>query len=195
MPNPGFANSGIQIRSWEGPRKWQVSGYQPDMDCDDQYTGTCYGENYRGGLAGRGQKTLIGTDHQPKIVEQFADQRANLPSSSRSTVGTNTTSSPKATTSREGQRTLDVRVDRRGHRGPQGRHHRLADSCRAADEGRSSATCVSSCCGQPGHGGAAEAEKKIVFIAGHPSHGYAEHEHHAGCLLLAKMPEREHAQR
>jgi type 1 glutamine amidotransferase len=28
--------------------------------------------------------------------------------------------------------------------------------------------------------------KKIVFIAGAPSHDYAEHEHHAGCLLLAK---------
>ena len=28
--------------------------------------------------------------------------------------------------------------------------------------------------------------KKIMFIAGRPSHGYAEHEFHAGCLLLAK---------
>jgi hypothetical protein len=32
----------------------------------------------------------------------------------------------------------------------------------------------------------AEAKKKIVFIAGGPSHGYAQHEHHAGCLLLAR---------
>ena len=31
-----------------------------------------------------------------------------------------------------------------------------------------------------------EVKKKIVFIAGGPSHGYAQHEHHAGCLLLAK---------
>jgi hypothetical protein len=30
------------------------------------------------------------------------------------------------------------------------------------------------------------AGKKIVFVAGPPSHGYAAHEHHAGCLLLAK---------
>src|SRR5437868_11814078 len=28
------------------------------------------------------------------------------------------------------------------------------------------------------------AEKKIVFIAGNPSHGPGEHEHRAGCLLL-----------
>ena len=29
-------------------------------------------------------------------------------------------------------------------------------------------------------------QKKVVFLAGKPSHGYAQHEHHAGCLLLAK---------
>jgi hypothetical protein len=73
MPNPGFANSGIQIRSWEGPEKWRVSGYQPDMDADNHYTGICYGENFRGILAQRGQKTVIGTDHKPKVVETFAD--------------------------------------------------------------------------------------------------------------------------
>src|SRR5262245_23777444 len=30
------------------------------------------------------------------------------------------------------------------------------------------------------------AKKRIVFVAGPPSHGYGEHEHNAGCLLLAK---------
>ena len=33
---------------------------------------------------------------------------------------------------------------------------------------------------------AAETTKKIVFLAGPPSHGYAAHEHNAGCKLLAK---------
>lgn len=32
---------------------------------------------------------------------------------------------------------------------------------------------------------AAAAPKKIVFVAGPPSHGYGAHEHNAGCLLLA----------
>jgi hypothetical protein len=73
MPNLGFANSGIQIRSWEGPEKWRVSGYQPDMDSENQFTGICYGENYRGMLAGRGQKTVIGTDHKPVVKERFGD--------------------------------------------------------------------------------------------------------------------------
>jgi len=35
-------------------------------------------------------------------------------------------------------------------------------------------------------GSAAEANKKIVLIAGTKSHGYGGHEHNAGCLLLAK---------
>src|SRR5215468_8849491 len=30
------------------------------------------------------------------------------------------------------------------------------------------------------------ADKKIVFVAGRPSHGPGDHEHRAGCLLLAK---------
>ena len=35
----------------------------------------------------------------------------------------------------------------------------------------------------------AEDGKKIVFIAGTPSHGYGSHEHYAGCMLLAKSIE------
>jgi len=33
---------------------------------------------------------------------------------------------------------------------------------------------------------ASAAKKKVVFIAGRPSHAYGAHEHNAGCLLLAK---------
>ena len=68
------------------------------MDGENKYTGICYGENYRGILAKRGQKVVIGKDHKPKVVEQFGDGR-NWPSSSRNTAGTNTTSSPGGTTS------------------------------------------------------------------------------------------------
>jgi len=32
-----------------------------------------------------------------------------------------------------------------------------------------------------------EGKKKIVFMAGNPSHGYGAHEHRAGCMLLAKQ--------
>jgi type 1 glutamine amidotransferase len=33
----------------------------------------------------------------------------------------------------------------------------------------------------------ATGKKKVVFIAGRPSHGYGAHEHNAGCTLLAKL--------
>ena len=73
MPNPGFANSGVQIRSWEDDKqKWRVYGYQPDMDSTDHYTGTCYGKGFRGGLAGRGERVVIGKDGKRK-VEHFGD--------------------------------------------------------------------------------------------------------------------------
>jgi hypothetical protein len=76
MPNPGFANSGIQYRSREEPKtvgRWVVGGYQADMDGENQYTGILYDERGRGILAMRGQKTVVGADHRPKVVEQFAD--------------------------------------------------------------------------------------------------------------------------
>ena len=38
---------------------------------------------------------------------------------------------------------------------------------------------------RPTAGAADQAAKKIVFYAGPPSHGYAEHEYYAGCRLLA----------
>jgi hypothetical protein len=76
MPDPGFANSGVQYRSRQEPEKigkWVVAGYQADMDGENQYTGILYDERGRGILALRGQKTAVGADHKPKIVEQFGD--------------------------------------------------------------------------------------------------------------------------
>ncbi len=76
MPNPGFANSGVQYRSREEPKTvghWVVAGYQADMDGEDQYTGNLYDERGRGTIAMRGQKTVVGADHRPKLIEQFAD--------------------------------------------------------------------------------------------------------------------------
>jgi hypothetical protein len=74
MPDAGFANSGVQYRSREEPEKvgkWVVAGYQADMDGDNQYTGILYDERGRGILALRGQKTEVGANHKPKVVEEF----------------------------------------------------------------------------------------------------------------------------
>jgi hypothetical protein len=74
MPNEGFANSGIQIRSWETDKKWVVHGYQPDMDSGNNYTGICYGEGFRGMLAKRGEKVTIAKGNK-KTAEKFADDK------------------------------------------------------------------------------------------------------------------------
>jgi len=78
MPDAGFANSGVQYRSREEPKKvgkWVVGGYQADMDGDNQYTGILYDERGRGILALRGQKTVVGADHRPKVAELFGDSK------------------------------------------------------------------------------------------------------------------------
>jgi len=73
LPNKGFGNSGIQVRSWMGKKPWQVRGYQADADADNKYTGICYGEGFRGILARRGQVVEIGPDHKKKVVDEFGD--------------------------------------------------------------------------------------------------------------------------
>ena len=76
MPNHGFANSGVQFRSWEEPKKWgrwAVGGYQADMDDTGKYVGDLYCERDRGQVAKRGQKVVIGDDHQGKVVGSVGD--------------------------------------------------------------------------------------------------------------------------
>jgi serine/threonine protein kinase len=72
MPNPGASNSGVQFRSWEGPERWKLSGYQADIDAGNKYTGAFYGENFGGLLATRGQRVTIAPDKR-KNTETFAD--------------------------------------------------------------------------------------------------------------------------
>jgi hypothetical protein len=185
MPDEGFANSGVQIRSWEEKEKWRVSGYQPDMDWKNEYTGICYGENFRGILASRGQKTRIGKDHKPKVVEQFGDSAA---------LG-------KFIKARDWN---EYDITARGNRITQKINGHLM--CEVTDEDtkarKDGIIALQIHAGPPmkvqfrnvrlkefRHDNLMKAEnnkKKIVFIAGGRSHGYAEHEHHAGCELLAK---------
>ncbi len=51
------------------------------------------------------------------------------------------------------------------------------------------ATLVAAAVSAPQPAWAVDGKKKIVFVAGRPSHGYASHEHYAGCMLLAKALE------
>jgi hypothetical protein len=186
MPNRGFANSGIQIRSWEGPEKWRVGGYQPDMDAENDYTGICYGENFRGILAQRGQKVVIDKDHQRKVVEQFADSKELAAAIKKQDwneyhiIAKGNHIVQKINGQLMCELTDEDTVARKEgvialqlHAGPpmkvQFRNVRLKELPKQANPMKGD-----------------NSRKKIVFIAGNPSHGYASHEHHAGCLLLAK---------
>ncbi len=67
-------NTGIQYRSFEMPdEKWSIGGYQADMEAGDTYSGILYGEHFRGILARRGEKTVIGDDSKPKVVGSVGD--------------------------------------------------------------------------------------------------------------------------
>ena len=189
MPNKGFANSGVQIRSWEGPEKWRVSGYQPDMDATNTYTGIIYGENFRGILANRGEKTVIGNDHKPKVVERFADGKElakfikarewneyHITARGNHFVNEINGHLMCELTDEDAMARKDGVMALQIHAGDpmkvQFRNVRYKDLKPAAIKKADPAK--------------AEGKKKIVFIAGSQSHGRGEHEHHAGCLLLAK---------
>ncbi|NIL97404.1 MAG: DUF1080 domain-containing protein, partial [Planctomycetales bacterium] len=65
-------NSGIQYRSTDYGNH-VVGGYQADIEAGDVWSGAHYHERGRGVLARRGQKTEIGADGKPKLIEQLGD--------------------------------------------------------------------------------------------------------------------------
>jgi type 1 glutamine amidotransferase len=184
-------NSGIQYRSWEEPDnwgKWVIGGYQADIADNKVYTGILYGERYRGILAKRGEKAVIGANHKPEVVGNVGDGAA-LQSHIKEkdwnefhiiAKGFHFTHiinghvmcevTDEDTEMRRASGLLALQL----HQGPpmkiQFRNIRLK---RLAMESRQSQ----------------DAKKKIVLLAGRKSHGYAGHEHKAGCLLLAKLLE------
>jgi type 1 glutamine amidotransferase len=173
-------NSGIQYRSAEvKDQKWVIGGYQADFEAGDTYSGILYDERGRGILALRGQKTVVGDDHKPKVVGSVGDTK-ELQAKIRKedwndyhviakgfhfihkingNVTADVTDEDKSARRRSGLLALQL------HAGPamkvQFRNIRLKRL-------------------------KLEDKKKVAFIAGPPSHGYGAHEHRAGCMLLAK---------
>ncbi|MBL4884660.1 MAG: DUF1080 domain-containing protein [Planctomycetaceae bacterium] len=67
-------NSGIQYRSFEVENaKWVVGGYQADFEAGTRYSGINYGERFRGILADRSQRTVIGSDHKPRVIASLGN--------------------------------------------------------------------------------------------------------------------------
>jgi type 1 glutamine amidotransferase len=188
-------NSGVQYRSWEEPgpaNKWVMGGYQADMDAGNGYTGIIYGERFRGILVGRGQKTVIGDDHKPKVAETFANgdelkkvikkedwnQYRIVAQGFHFTQYINGQKMSEVVDEDQQARRASGLIGLQLHAGPpmkvQFRNIRIKKL--SADD-------------KPGEGRKAEGKqgaKKIALIAGGPSHGYGSHTHYAGCVLLAR---------
>lgn len=65
-------NSGIQYRSRE-VAKWVISGYQADFEAGDKYSGILYEEKARGILALRGQKIVVQQDGKLTEIGSVGD--------------------------------------------------------------------------------------------------------------------------
>ena len=201
-------NSGIQYRSFEVPNeKWVVGGYQGDFEAGDTYSGINYGERFRGILANRGQKTVVkrGEDGKVKVdVVGTVGDSAEIQKSIKKEDWNDYHIIAKGFTFEHRINDVVTSIctdedakDRRAegilalqlHAGPpmtvQFRNIRLKKLGGAAVPEKDDQAGK-----REGKG------KKIVFVAGRPSHAYGDHEHNAGCILLAKelkaaMPEYE----
>ncbi|RMG38982.1 MAG: DUF1080 domain-containing protein, partial [Planctomycetota bacterium] len=200
-------NSGIQYRSFEIPgQKWVVGGYQADIDVANRFSGCCYGEKFRGMLCPRGMKTVIGPNHKFKVVGKLGDPaelaKAIKPAGQwneyhiiargfhfvhkiNGTVMADVTDEDVEQRRRSGILAFQL------HAGPpmkvQFRNIRLKRlSSGGAEATSDNRKGVSSSQSAVPTAAKAPQKKKIVFIAGPRSHGFAAHEHKAGCMLLAK---------
>ena len=172
------ANSGVQIRS-RVPADGHVAGYQADIDRGGRYTGALYDERGRGMLAERGRKTTIGADGKRSsssfgnAAELFASIKKDdwneyhiiargphIILSINGKVTAEVIDNDRANKDLSGVLALQLHVGP-----PMKVQFKDIELKRLKMEDR----------------------KKVVLIAGRRSHGYASHEHKAGCLLLAKL--------
>ena len=179
-------NSGIQFRSREVD-KWVIAGYQADFDAAGEWTGTLYEEKGRETLAKPGLKVVIDAAGDKKTVGKTTDAKEILDSVKKEawndyTIIARGNHIVQMVNGKVAVDLTDNQVEKRAmsgllalqlHQGPpmtvQFKDIQLKTFPKAADGADNNAS-----------------KKKIVFLAGRPSHGYGSHEHNAGCLLLAK---------
>ena len=173
-------NSGIQVRSFDLDKPHAVGGYQADIDAAGQWSGTNYGEAFRGILAKRGEKAVINEDGKPEITGSLGDpaelaqvikkedwntyrivaQGHKIVCEINGTVMSEITDNDTDTRRRAGLLALQI------HTGPpmkvQFRNIRLK---------RLPLGDV----------------KKVVYVAGRPSHPPRMHEHNAGALMAKRL--------
>jgi 3-keto-disaccharide hydrolase/Trehalose utilisation len=170
-------NSGVQYRSREID-KWVVSGYQADFEAGDTYSGILYEERARGILAQRGQKTRVGKDGKPQVVGKVGDSK-EIQSAIRKEDWNDyviTARGNHFTHQINGRTTCDVTDEQ------------------PAKAAYSGILALQLHAGQPmkvqfkdvrlKRLPLSDGRRKIVLVAGSPSHGPGEHEFNAGVILL-----------
>ncbi|MFH1718911.1 MAG: ThuA domain-containing protein, partial [Planctomycetota bacterium] len=154
-------------------------GYQADIDLAGRYAGALYDERGRGMLAERGQKTVIGSDgkmtHTPlgdaqalmgNIKQGDWNDYHIIARGGNIILKVNGQTTAEVLDNEEKNRELSGILALQLHAGPP-----MTVQFKDIQLKRLNLTD----------------RKKIVLVAGPPSHGYGGHEHNAGCLLLAKQ--------
>ena len=73
-------NSGVQYRSElvENPEDFVVKGYQADLHPKPEFFGMLYAEKWRGIVARRFQRVIVGADGKPQVVGEVGDKEQKL---------------------------------------------------------------------------------------------------------------------
>ena len=174
------ANSGIQFRGQQNP-DGHVVGYQADIDLAGNWAGALYDEAGRGLLAARGAKVTIAADG--KKTEAGSDLPISVKPGEWHEYSI-TAYGNRITLKIDGKVTAELFDDQKdpGH-DPNKQADRIGMLALQMHSGPPQKVQFKNIRIQRLK--LAEG-KKVVFIAGVPSHGWGAHEHNAGCLLLAK---------
>lgn len=183
-------NSGVQYRSREEPEKWGrwvLRGYQADIAAKNTpHTGIFYEEGGRGILAKRGERIVIGDDHKPRVLGktgEFDELTATLRPDDWNDyeIVAKGNHLKHIINGRVMSNVIDNDAKKRSMSGLLGFQLHAGPPMKVQFRDIRIKTLPA---GKSENSGAAK--KKIAFIAGPASHGYGEHEHRGGCLLLAE---------
>jgi hypothetical protein len=174
-------NSGVQYRS-KDLGNWVVGGYQADLEAGKTYTGILYEERGRGILAQRGQKTVVEGNGKVTVVGSVGNSdeiQAAIKSEDWNEYVV-VAQGNHFIHRINGRVTVDVTDNQEEKRATSGI---LALQLHAGEPMRIQ---FKNLLLKPLN----EHNKKIVLIAGKPSHGPGAHEFNAGTLLLKKCLDR-----
>jgi len=171
-------NSGIQYRS-KDLGDFVVGGYQGDFEAGDAFSGILYEEKGRGILANRGQKVTIGADgkKQETQVTDSKELQANIKKEDWNEYeiiakGNHLIHKINGKVTAE---VVDDQSDKRAMSGILALQLHAGPAMKVQFKDiRLKRTRL------------ADGSKKIVMVAGTPSHGRGDHEFNAGTMLLKK---------